>query len=142
MKTLGPAFICLAMLACSSDFQLMKTEDRLARYGSAIRWGLFETAADFQDPKYRTAPDLGYLKNIHVTAYDPIYRKHEKGSDILKQTVEIRYYHEQTGVEKAITDRQIWHYDKDRREWFLESKLPSFKPSTAAVGKADVEPLD
>jgi len=128
MKELGLACLCLAATACSHDLGLMKMEDTLASYGSAIRWGLFEKAADFQEPQNRTRLDLGYLKNIHVTSYDPVYRQEHKGSNFLRQTVEIRYYQEQTGVEKTITDRQSWRYDKERGEWLLMSKLPDFKP--------------
>jgi hypothetical protein len=128
MKNLGLACLCLATMACSHDLRLMKMEDTLSGYGSAIRWGLFEKAADFQEPRNRTRPDLGYLKNIHVTAYDPIYRQEQEGSNFLKQTVEIRYYQEQTGVEKTITDRQSWRYDEEKDQWLLMSKLPDFKP--------------
>jgi len=128
MRNLGLAFLCLNMLACSHDFGLMKMEDTLSSYGAAIRWGLFEKAADFQDPKHRTPLDLRDLKDIHVTAYDPIYRKEEKGSKVVRQTVEIRYYREPAIAENTIVDHQTWRFDEERGDWLLASKLPSFQP--------------
>lgn len=134
MKKLALAALCMTVLACSHDIHLMKMEDVLSSYGSAIRWGLYEKAADFQNPKNKTQPDLAYLKNIHVTAYDPVYRKERKEDNTVQQTVEIRYYQEQTGVEKTLTDRQTWRYDEAADQWLLETSLPSFKPSSGNVG--------
>ncbi|MDD5033205.1 MAG: hypothetical protein PHE55_00475 [Methylococcaceae bacterium] len=120
--------ILLGMLlqACSSDFNLMKMEETLNGYGSAIRWGAFEKAVDYQIPSRRSKLDLAWLKNIRVTSYDTLYRKEAKGSNIFEQTVEIRYYNDLQGVEKTITDRQLWHYDDEKDQWSLESELPHF----------------
>jgi hypothetical protein len=115
------------LLACSHDIQLMKVEDVLSSYGGSIRWGLFEKAADFQKHNDPSKLDLQYLKTIHVTAYDPVYRKELDERNKILQTVEIRYYQEQTGVEHMITDHQTWEYDKEKDQWFLTSALPDFR---------------
>jgi len=120
------SLLCWAMMACSQSTHLMKMEETLSSYGGAIRWGLYEKAADFQARKDEPPLDLSYLKTIRVTGYDPVYRKETK--DIVQQTVEIRYYQEQTGVEKTLTDHQTWRYDEEKGLWLLESSLPSFKP--------------
>ena len=118
---------CLFLLGCSHDLHMMKTEEEMNSYGSAIRWGLFEKASDFQPPDKRAALDTDFLKDIRVTSYDPKYRSEEDGNSIVKQTVEIRYYHEQNSVEHSVTDRQTWRFDKEKDRWFLESGLPKFK---------------
>ncbi len=118
---------CLVMTGCPHDTHFMKMEERLSQYGAALRWGSWETASDFQPVAERGRLDLPYLKNIHVTSYDPVYREELKGSDVIRQNVEIRYYFEQTGVEKTITDRQTWRYDNEKGQWFLLSGLPDFK---------------
>jgi len=53
--------------------------------------------------------------------------KAEANSKILEQTVEIRYFNEQVGVEKTITDHQVWRYDEDIGKWMLETDLPAFR---------------
>ena len=127
MKKLALSLACLSLLGCSHDLHIMKTEEEMSSYGSAIRWGLFEKAADFQPPEKRTPVNMDFLKDIHVTSYSPTYRSEEDANSIIKQTVEIRYYREQTGVERTITDRQTWRFDKEKGRWFLESGLPTFK---------------
>ncbi len=121
------ASIFLALAACSANMQSMQLEDALSGYGAALRWGLWEKASDFQPPALRTPLDFKYLKTIRVTSYDPIYRKAEDGSNIIKQTVEIHYLEEQSGVEQVITDKQLWRYDEEKGAWFLESKMPTFR---------------
>ncbi len=118
---------CLVMTGCPHDIELLKMEEQLNHYSTAIRWGLWETASDFQPPAKRQPLDLGYLGTIHVTAYDTVYRQEQSGSDVVRQTVQIRYYREPSGVEKTITDRQTWRYDKEKDRWFLLSGLPEFK---------------
>jgi hypothetical protein len=100
----------------------------LTSYAAAIRWGRFESAADFMAPSPRPpALDSAWLKNIHVTSYEVLYRKNlEKGS-LIEQNVEIRYYHEQSGVEKTLLDRQRWRYQEKQNTWALESGLPAFR---------------
>jgi hypothetical protein len=118
---------CLALISCWHSTHLMKMEDELTNYGEALRWGLYQKAGDFRSPLKRTRIDLGQLKNIHVTSYTPIYRDEPNGSStIYKQTVDIHFYDESTGIERSLTDNQTWRYDKDRDHWFLETGLPKF----------------
>jgi hypothetical protein len=128
MRNLGLALLCLNILACSHDYGLMRMEDTLGSYGAAIRWGLFERAADFQDPEHRTPLKLSDFNGIRVTGYDPIYRQDPKGSKIVRQTVQIRYYREPAVTENTVVDHQTWRFDEEKGEWLLASKLPTFQP--------------
>jgi hypothetical protein len=105
----------------------MKMEDNMNSYASAIRWGEFEKALQYQNPAKRSRLDLAWLKNIHVASYDVVYKKENLGGNIFEQTVEIRYYNEQIGVEKSLTDRQVWRYDEDKQKLMLETDLPTFR---------------
>jgi len=125
ISILSRAALVLSLTACSHDLHLMKMEESLASYGAAIRWGQFERAADYQ-AGYQP-PDLVFLKNIHVSSYNPIYRKEFDEGMRAEQVVEIRYYREDEGVEKSLTDRQSWRYDQKKKQWFLESGLPRFQ---------------
>ncbi len=106
---------------------IAKMEDTLNSYGAAIRWGQFDKARDFQSPAQRTRLDEAWLKNIHVSSYDPVYRREAEGSKVLEQKVAIRYFNEQDGVEKVLTDRQLWRYYEDKGKWMLETELPVFR---------------
>lgn len=124
IQTARWAILAFGLTACTHDLHLLKMEESLTSYGAAIRFGMFERAADFQ--AVRKAPDLKALKEIHVSSYDPVYRKELDDGNRVEQTVEIHYYHEDQGVEKSITDHQSWRYDKEKLQWFLESGLPKF----------------
>lgn len=119
------AILAFSVGACSHDLHIMKMEESLTSYGSAIRWGQYERASDFL--AVHQTPDLAFLRTIHVSSYDPVYRKELDGGRRAEQTVEIRYYREDQGVEKSVTDRQLWRYDQEKKQWFLESGLPNFE---------------
>ncbi len=130
MKTYLSALALLATLlaACTSGpIYLSKIEDILSLYGTAIRWGDFEKAQTFQAPAKRTHLDLDWLKNIHVASYDIINQKESQGGHIHEVTVKIRYFIESEGVEKTLTDKQLWRYDEDSEKLTLESDLPAFR---------------
>ncbi len=124
----GLALLSLALSACTSGpMSAAFKEDTLNAYGSAIRWGPFDKAVEFQNPAHRTRLDEAWLRNIHVTSYNPLYLKEEDGSKVLEQKVEIRYINDQVGVEQSLVDRQLWRYYEDREKWVLESDIPNFR---------------
>jgi hypothetical protein len=129
LTLLGVSMSATLLLACThgGDMFLMKRDEILSRYASAIRWGEFEKAVQFQNPARRTRLDEAWLKNIHVATYDSILVKDDPNSKVVEQTVEIRYFNEQVGVEKIITDRQVWRYYEDLDKWVLETDLPAFR---------------
>ena len=124
----GPALAAALLSACTSgEIHVVKMEDALNGYATAIRWGQFEKAAQFQDPAKRSRLDLAWLKNIHVATYDTVFKKEDLGGNIFEQTVEIRYFNEQVGVEKSLIDRQVWRYDEEKDKLMLETELPTFR---------------
>lgn len=118
----------LALTSCTylGMMHVVKRDDRVSSYGAAIRFGEYSRAADFQNPAKRVQLDLEWLKYIHVSSYDAVYRK-DDGFDAFEQTVNIRYFNEQNGIEKTTTDHQIWHYYPEKDQWMLETDLPSFQ---------------
>jgi sulfite reductase beta subunit-like hemoprotein len=122
--------LCLltsSVAGCTHDVELMRLEETLSSFGSAVRWSQFERASDFQTAKARRPVDPEALKDIHVTAYDVVYRHESEGRKSVKQTAEIRYFVEQVGVEKKLVDRQSWTFDEEKNQWFLDSPLPVFQ---------------
>lgn len=117
----------LASCTHVSDVFMMKRDEIINRYASAIRWGEFEKAAQFQSPAHRTRLDEAWLKNIHIATYKTLYVNENPTSNIVELGVEIRYFIEPSGSEKTITDRQIWRFEDDQDKWMLESPLPAFR---------------
>ena len=127
INLLAWALPCAMLLACTTDVFLMKRDDTFNRYASAIRWGGFEEAQGFQDPAVRTKLDLAWLKTIHVSGYEIFYVKDDTSSKLVELTVKINYYNEQEGVDKSLTDRQVWIFNEEKNKWILESSLPAFR---------------
>lgn len=121
-------FACVLLLtACSHDYQLMRTEAELNGYGAAIRWSLFKRAVEYLADPYTNPPDYQALKEIKVTAYQPIFRDLLPSGNYCLQTVEIRYLTGGGIVERTLTDEQRWRYDENRGRWLLDTGLPKFK---------------
>ena len=131
MKIKPPATALLGLIlsSCFSSGTIhgAKIDDTLNRYGGAIRWGEFERAQEFQVPSKRTRLDLDWLRTIHVSSYEVIYKKEDLGGNIREQTAKIRYFIEGTGLEKTLLDRQLWRYDEDVGNLMLETDLPVFQ---------------
>ena len=128
LKLSGLSLLTLALLACrTDDVFMMRRDEILNQYASAIRWGIMEKALEFQNPAHRTRIDEAWMKNIHISSYDTVYMKSDSGSNILEQIVKIHYFIEPDGVDKSITDRQVWRYDNDQGKWILDTALPAFR---------------
>jgi hypothetical protein len=121
--------VCAALLlaACAHDLGLMKKEETLNAYRTAIRWSSFEHAATFQNGAAPASRLSEKFRDIRVTGYDPVAEREDKERLTLHQTVEIRYYHPGDVVERMTLDEQDWHYDADRGKWVIDSPLPHFE---------------
>ncbi len=119
--------LSLTLSACAHDMRVMKMEEALNSYGSAIRWGAFQKAWSFQADKLKPAPDFKSLKTIKVTSYDAVFRSVQDGGKTVLQTVEIRYIDNDRLVEKSLTDEQKWHFDVEKKQWLLDSPFPKFE---------------
>lgn len=119
--------LSLTLAACANDMKVMKMEEALNRYGSAIRWGAFQKAWDFQAGKENPMPDFNALRNVKVTGYESLFRKVQDEGNTVLQTVEIRYINNDRLVEKSLTDEQKWHFDVEQKHWRLDSAFPQFE---------------
>lgn len=127
MKT--PFWFALAILlpACTHDYGLMKMDEQVSGYGSAIRWNLFKKALNYLDAPPARSPDWQVLAETKVTSYTPQFREVLPSGKVMMQTVEIRYILPGSVVEKTLTDQQRWRLDETRERWVLETGLPAFR---------------
>ena len=123
-------FLGIVLSGCSEiavQHQRDQLEQTLYAYQKMVRWNEFETAARFQKPGSAAPPANRDLTNIRVTSYEVVAAPVSTASGHAQQTVQIRYYHQDSAVEKTITDRQEWSYDSAAKRWYLTTGLPAFK---------------
>jgi len=102
--------------------------DTLRTYAQTIRWGEFDQAIGFIDPKTLaehplTSLDIERLKQVRVTGYDdaPVVPVND---DEVQQTVKLDLLNVNTQVARSVVDRQTWKYDAATKRWWLVSGLP------------------
>lgn len=128
MRLTALFLIVLALTACAfSTEQARMFERSTLAYERALRWGDFNKALAFHqgrdDPLGEQ--ERQRLKQIRMTSYDTIYAQRVAENEI-EQIVEVKYYLEDQVVERSMSLKQVWHYDKDKQAWYLSSPFPAF----------------
>jgi len=101
-------------------------EAATSAYGSAIRWGYYETALGYLHPDQRRELPPG-LEDIRVTSYEVVQPPLRQDDDSAIQVVRVEYLHDEVQRVKGLTDRQTWRYDPDTKTWWLHSGLPPLR---------------
>jgi hypothetical protein len=123
------ALILSAGCASLAGMQRMDDFTETAKaYEKSLYWSKFESAAAFLDPEIAvTPPDFEALNRIKVTAYDRKRLITSKDHSEVRQSVEISYFRQNDPVIKTIRDEQLWVYNEDSGQWYIQSGLPKFK---------------
>lgn len=119
----------LLLGGCSTTPKELETLDEtLQSYERAIRWGNYPLAVAFQE-KPKNLPDWERhaLKNIRVTSYRVISQEVDPEMTEAKILVDIRYYFDNSAIERVLTDRQVWIYKENQEKWLLTTAFPKFK---------------
>ena len=124
------ALVSLLLLAgCATQKRSDTLDTTLRAYASAVRWGDFQSATIFLDPKTRadkmpSALDLARYKLVQVSGYDAGNGPVPDGENQVRQIVHINLINVSTQSERSIVDRQTWRYDETTKHWWLTSGLP------------------
>jgi len=126
-----PLLIVISLLVgCAKlerDKKDMALEAAAAGYGSALRWGYFETASGYVHPDRRDARALArWQDSLRITGYDVVQPAVVGSEDAASQVVRIDYLYEDRQVVHRLVDRQEWRYDPESGSWWLYSGLPRF----------------
>jgi hypothetical protein len=122
--------LTLTLLAgCAGQQRSDALTKTLSAYGSTLRWGNFQSAAQFVEPKVLAAHPLSQLdidryKQVRVSDYDDDAGPVPMDDYDVQQTVKISLINVHTQEERSIIDHQTWHYDQKTRHWWLTSGLP------------------
>lgn len=120
-------WIAAAILAgCAVDSKLSKLDTASNAYGTAIRWGEYEHARQFQGPEAPPA-DPNRYQGLRVTGYDILRQEFldPASKNRVRLTALIRYYDEEYGVEKSYQDVQEWRFDPAKESWQIVTGLPA-----------------
>ena len=120
--------LLLLLAACSKGTKDSALDETLRAYGSHVRWGEFEMALGFIDPKVlETRPvsdtDMERYRQIRMAGYREISRDVTADGRI-SQVVEIEFTNIHTQSIGSIVDRQLWRYDGEAKRWWLTTGLP------------------
>ncbi|OOG62808.1 hypothetical protein B0E46_11295 [Rhodanobacter sp. B04] len=117
------------LAGCATQSRSDTLTTTLTAYSSTLRWGDFQSAVQFIDPKIRADHPLSKLdmeryQQVKVSGYDEGAGPVPAGEGQVKQTVHISLVNIHTQTERTIIDHQTWHYDEKSKHWWLISGLP------------------
>ena len=122
----------MMLSACAHVTEQKKQEHLEAKqklFMKALRWKSYETAATvirYRNPARQLAPIDG-LNKITVTSYDLLgsVPNAEEGT-VVSQAL-FGYIQNETGRVYQIKHTQVWWFDEELKQWFLDSDMPDFK---------------
>lgn len=123
------ALAALLCAGCATDQRNQALITTLNAYANTLRWGDFQSALQFVDPKVReahppSALDLARYQQVRVTGYDEGAGAVPDGENRVRQLVQIGLVNLNTQAERTVIDRQSWRYDPEKKHWWLTSGLP------------------
>lgn len=119
----------LLLAGCATKTRSDALTTTLTAYGSTLRWGDFQSAAQFIEPAIRAAHplsklDLARYQQVRVSEYDAGAGPVPTSDFDVQQTAQISLVNVHTQSERTIVDHQTWHYDEKTKHWWLTSGLP------------------
>jgi hypothetical protein len=136
LPCVAASLLALTVAGCASIEAVKPTETRawdLASYdfSSDIRWGDFDAAYDFVDPKTKiehplTAVDSERFKQIEVSGYDVIASLHGEGT--VDQRIQLQIVNRNTQVPRTVVYHEHWRWDATVKRWWLTTGLPDISP--------------
>lgn len=129
LLTLLALLTVLLLAGCASDRRNQSLTTTLNAYASTVRWGDFQTALQFVDPKVReehppTPLEMSRYTQFRVSGYDDGQGPAASGENEVRQIAQIGLVNINTQAERTVIDRQIWRYDPEKNRWWLTTGLP------------------
>ncbi|EIL89271.1 hypothetical protein UU9_09552 [Rhodanobacter fulvus Jip2] len=102
----------------------------LNAYAATLRWGSFQSALKFVDPKVLqmnppTSLDMARYQQVRVSDYDEGAGPSVVAENEVQQVVQLHLINIHTQSERTVIDRQTWRYDPEAKHWWLTSGLPN-----------------
>lgn len=130
---LGLTLAAVVLGGCSTIKPTQNRARELVFYdfAGAMRWGDFNKAYDFVDPKTKQEHPLTDLererfKQIEVSGYEVLSKV--VGTDTVDQQVRLDLINRNTQVPRNVIYREHWRWDPVVKTWWLVSGLPDISP--------------
>ena len=100
-------------------------------FAGAMRWGDFNKAYDFVDPKTKSEHPLTDLekerfKQVEVSGYEVMSKV--AGKETVDQQVRLDLINRNTQVPRSVIYHEHWRWDAVAKTWWLVSGLPDISP--------------
>ncbi len=133
LRIVGLLLVATLLSGCKTlnlmqDKKEESLQETLKNYRSAIRWGYPGQAYNYlrKDLAEKTSVPTN-LNNISITDYKVIQLPDLVSETQASQTAVISYIFDDRQVEKSITDRQLWEFDKESHTWTRINPIPEYK---------------
>ncbi len=127
--------LLVAVAACNMN-SLKPSKDHaldlaLYDFSSAVRWGDFDKAYDFVDPKTKVEHPLTDLerarfKQVEVASYNVISRL--DGDGTVDAQIRLDLVNRNTQLTRSVVYREHWRWDPAIKTWWLVTGLPDISP--------------
>ncbi len=109
--------------------QTSRLDQSLTGYASAIRWGSFETAQAFAQPRAGAPLPLGgqVPSGIKVTGYTIRINSVNENGDEANVSFTFTYSGENSASVRTVEQTDTWYYDVNGKAWLLDGSLPRFR---------------
>lgn len=119
----------LLFAGCATDQRNQALITTLNAYANTLRWGDFQSALQFVDPKVLqehppTDLEMARYRQLRVSDYNDDRGPVPSGENEVQQLVQINLINVHTQSERSVIDRQTWRYDPEKHHWWLTSGLP------------------
>ena len=115
------------LVGCGTGKRGQILDRTLNVYEHSLRWAKYHDAEALRE-EHLGKPDYEHLKSIKVSGYEVVgQRGFDDEVERFEQSVKIRYYSVNDGIERIVIDEQVWIYDDEFDAWLLDSEMPAFK---------------
>ena len=119
----------IALTACGTNQVDKNRGEAFKQYETIVRWSQWDAAADFVSAEYQkehpiTRLELDRLRLFRVTSYTVRSVGIFDDGMTARQSVDIKMFNKNQGVERTVVDEQEWRYNEEIKRWQLHSGLP------------------
>lgn len=128
--------VMVAMTAASGCAKIemksraIKLDQAVRLYADSIRWGNFDVAAGFLRRRDGGAisATVKVPANVRVTAYASNILSVNEAGDEATAATRFDYYFSGTNKLRTVSQTDLWWFDPDTEQWYMDGGLPEFRP--------------
>lgn len=109
--------------------QHLKFQQLNFAYERALRWGDYDKAysAHINEKEPFSEQERKRLSHIRVSGYNVVNSQLSADQTRITQLVEIRFYNEDTAIERKMNFTLEWDLEKESGHWRITSPFPNIK---------------